>query len=218
MAEARDWWSVDVVREHARLAADAIAKYEAASFESFMQSQLDDDSEENPDWRLGLESPLEAIFYIWWEAMVGRTGWAGSTFRLSRQEEVELEGWRYRLDFVVDVNEEAHARFQSAGLIWVPIIVEVDGHTFHEKTPEQVARRNQRDRALQKVGAVVMHYSWTEMTTRPEECIGEVIGAAKERYWRLDRQAAERAAANQAGTQLVGEADAKESETTAGCA
>ena len=112
-------------------------------------------------------------------------------------------GRRYRLDFVVilsgyDINHE----IESLGLRWVPFAIEVDGHGFHEKTPDQVAYRNQRDRDLMESGWTVFHFSWSEMTERPEVCVTEVVEAANRRYWQLlrsvseKRQSADRSAEN----------------------
>ena len=135
--------------------------------------------------------------------MVGRTGWIGSQVNLDSQQEVEVSGVRYRLDFVLTPEVSLYSRIEAHGLRWPKIAVEVDGHGFHEKTPAQVASRNERDRLLQQDGWLVLHYSWSEMTTRSEECIGEIAGVAKEAIWSIQRQigAAERAAANKAGAQ-----------------
>jgi len=67
---------------------------------------------------------------------------------------------------------------QRHGVSWKPIAIEVDGHAFHERTREQVERRNERDRALQQAGWTVFHFSFTEMSARPEACILEVFDFA----------------------------------------
>lgn len=210
--DATNWLAVDVVKQHISAAATQVGRFAAADFESTMQSVLDSDEGQDPRWRLGMESPLEAIFYTWWRAMVGDHGWFQDSFALDPQQEIEVGGNKYRLDFVVNLVYFGRAsnEFAERGSVWPVIAVEVDGHAFHEKTPEQVAYRNQRDRALQQAGCVVFHFSWSEVTTRPEECIGEVVGAVKERYWVIMRSA-QRAAVNEVGAQLVGEADTKES-------
>ena len=193
------WWAVDVVREHVEKAADQIARFEAANFHEFMESQLGPDDGGPSHFALRLESPLEALFYVWWHAMLHNSYW-GSRLMLTTQEHIEAGGARYRLDFVVDTDPSDRERFERHGFAWPLIAVEVDGHAFHEKTPEQVAYRNQRDRALQQAGWIVFHFSWSELTTRPEECVGEVIGVARKRYEALKQSvwAAERAAENKA--------------------
>lgn len=199
MADRTDWRTVDIVQQHVKMAANELARFEAASFEEFMAAQLRPSEDTPEQFRLNLESPLEALFYIWWSALMQHSYW-GSRLLLNTQEHVEVAGVRFRLDFVVAPDPADFQKFESHGLVWPSIAVEVDGHAFHEKTPDQVAYRNQRDRLLQQAGWIVFHFSWTELTTRPEECIGEVIGVARERYESLRRQvwAAERAAVNKA--------------------
>ena len=184
MSEPTNWLAVEVVRRHVKAAAEEVGRFHAASFEEFMEHQLGPDDDTDPHWRLGLESPLEAIFYLWWRAMTDE-GWVGSTFNLDTQQWVELEGARYRLDFVIGLDASQRVKLESRGQKWPLIAVEVDGHGFHEKTPQQVAVRNQRDRLLQQAGWLMLHYSWSEVTTRPEHCIGEVAGVAKEKFWSL---------------------------------
>lgn len=192
MGEIRHWWAVDVVREHVKLAAEEVGSIAAADFASTMEARFRPSDEDDP-FALRIESPLEAIFYVWWEAIVGDTGWFGRTFYLARQMDVEVGDQSYRIDFVLGPSGETERRF--AGVQWPLIAIEVDGHAFHERTKEQVAYRNQRDRALQQAGWTVLHFSWTEMTTRPQECVEEVFAMAHDRYWAISKaQAAERAA------------------------
>jgi very-short-patch-repair endonuclease len=105
-----------------------------------------------------VESPLEAIFLIWFLAM---SRVYGSHAQITRQVEVDAGGRRYRLDFVL-CHDPVAARM-------------MDGHAFHERTPEQVAHRNERDRALQRDGWRVFHFSWSELTQRPEQCLLDLL-------------------------------------------
>jgi hypothetical protein len=161
-----------------------------------MASVLGPDDDRDEQWWLGLESPLEAICYLWWQAMVGRAGYIGGHVNLLPQQEVRVADALYRLDFVLVPEPTFASRLEAAGVAWPLIAVEVDGHAFHEKTPQQVAVRNERDRRLQQAGWLVLHYSWSEMTTRPEVCIGEIAGVAHEAIWSAERKirAAEHAA------------------------
>jgi hypothetical protein len=181
MAETKNWITVDVVRDHLQMASDALARFTAASFESDIEIVLADDSEGVcPPF----ESPLEVMFWIWWAAMTKDTEWP-EWLEMSFQQPVTVEGANYRLDFTIRPSASQRPLFEAVGIPIPRIAVEVDGHAFHEKTKEQVATRNQRDRALQRDGWIVLHFSWTEMTTQPEACIGEVIGAAKGAFSKL---------------------------------
>lgn len=117
-----------------------------------------------------LESPLEAVFEVWFRAIAGRSDY----FRIRRQVEVQAGDARYRFDFVVTEPHGSMAQDE----IQLKVAVELDGHAFHEKTKEQVTYRNKRDRDLQTAGYTVLHFSYDEMTRQPIKCVQEVIIAA----------------------------------------
>jgi hypothetical protein len=127
-----------------------------------------------------IESPLEAIFLVWWNAIANARG--ASMFRLHPQEQVSIGDVNLRLDFAIHLDPHRDMSMVetlvASGLTWTPYAVEVDGHAFHERTREQVAERNQRDRLLQRAGWKVFHFSWEELTTDPVAHVGEVINAA----------------------------------------
>lgn len=123
------------------------------------------------------DSPLEKAFYIWWMA-------ADFCFRdyhesfggisCAIHQEVVIDGDRYIIDFVIspdspDIREH-----------WTPVAVEVDGHAFHERTPEQVRTRDKRDRALQKAGWKVFHFSFSEFMANPDDCLNEVVNFVRD--------------------------------------
>lgn len=70
----------------------------------------------------------------------------------------------YRVDFTL----------MSAGAF---IVVECDGHEFHEKTKEQVERDNKRDRYLQQEGWRVFRFSGSEIHNDADKCVDEVLNA-----------------------------------------
>ena len=55
------------------------------------------------------------------------------------------------------------------------IIVECDGHDFHEKTKEQAKKDKQRDRYLQQQGYQVLRFTGSEIWANPFKCAEEVI-------------------------------------------
>lgn len=190
---AKRFSDVAVVQEHILRAAEWLARSEYNAFLEMAESYLDG----SDHWRFSLESPLEALFWVWWKAAVK----THDHFYLETQREVETGGMRYRLDFVVDVTGEVQELIEQGEMHWPKLGIELDGHSFHEKTREQVAYRNQRDRLLQEAGWTIFHFSWTEMMERPEQCAVEVVLAARKRYWemlRTSRKAAEGSAANKA--------------------
>jgi very-short-patch-repair endonuclease len=64
---------------------------------------------------------------------------------------------RYRVDFAIYARE-------------MRLVVEVDGHEWHEKTKEQAARDKRRDRDLQQEGWAVFHFTGSEVWNDPFGC------------------------------------------------
>lgn len=76
------------------------------------------------------------------------------------------DGHDYRADFCCT----AHAGDKHAS-----VLVECDGHEFHERTPGQVRRDNERQRALQLAGFEVLRFSGSEiMASRGVLCAEQV--------------------------------------------
>lgn len=122
--------------------------------------------------RLRFDSPLEEAFHLWWLAcdFCCRDYYESlGGLRLETHHEVTIDDERYVIDFVFMPN----STFCSER--WTPVAVELDGHAFHERTTEQVRIRDRRDRALQKAGWKVFHYSFSEFMSEPAGCLDEVL-------------------------------------------
>lgn len=116
------------------------------------------------------DSPLEGAFLVWWEAYLFNPSVAKHCpFDLVPQWTVMCQGRQYRLDFAV-VDKVTRQ----------PVVaVELDGHQWHsEKTREDAAYRNRRDRDLQALGFPVFHYTYTEFVDDTIGCVAEVYGRA----------------------------------------
>lgn len=74
----------------------------------------------------------------------------------------------YRVDFLVGALEAPDDK-----IAWV--VVECDGHDFHEKTKEQAQRDKKRDRYLAGYGYHVLRFTGSEIYRDPLECAGEVM-------------------------------------------
>ena len=76
----------------------------------------------------------------------------------------------YRVDFLL--------RFDHHH--WLPqarktsIIIEADGHEFHERTPEQAERDRSRDRELTTAGATVFRFTGREIMRDPDGCARQI--------------------------------------------
>lgn len=74
----------------------------------------------------------------------------------------------YRVDFIVGANTP---RFGTRY-----VVVECDGHDFHERTKEQAARDKARDRYLMARGYKVLRFTGSEIHRDPRSVWDEVVG------------------------------------------
>jgi hypothetical protein len=77
------------------------------------------------------------------------------------QHPISINESQYRADFFVtledwDWNERKHVQL-------VKLVVEVDGHDYHERTKEQAKRDKQRDRNMTRSGLTVMRFTGSEV-------------------------------------------------------
>jgi very-short-patch-repair endonuclease len=89
------------------------------------------------------------------------------------EKQAQLPDWR--VDFIV----HAHAswlRNPGAGVVgWKKLIVECDGHDFHERTKEQAAKDRARDREAQENGYEIFRFTGSELWRDPLGCAKQVI-------------------------------------------
>lgn len=57
----------------------------------------------------------------------------------------------------------------------IRIVVECDGHDFHEKTKKQAASDKRRDRELMSAGWLVVRFTGSELYADPDDCVSEVL-------------------------------------------
>lgn len=124
---------------------------------------------------LTCDSPIEALFataFIFCCAMR-----SDPVALLSDKLETTKEGRRWfvepqvtllgaRVDFLIGVYPKVEGK---------SVIVECDGHDFHERTPEQAARDRSRDRAFQAAGYKIFRFTGTEIHRKPSECARDVV-------------------------------------------
>ncbi len=115
------------------------------------------------------ESPIESQFLAaFCEAAfahgyeVGKVSKSFQTIGLEIQKVID----RIRTDFLVSY-------MMPTGLL--EIVVECDGHSFHERTKEQAAKDRSRDRALQGLGYIVFRFTGSEIHQDARGCAGEVL-------------------------------------------
>ena len=125
------------------------------------------------------ESPIEVIFYYFFKREVHKN-YRNFEFNVMPQEDI-FTTKKYRADFLIECFEYRGNCLLPDGTEIAPdeyyskVIVECDGHDFHEKTKAQVKRRNERDFNLKMEGYEVIHFSGTEIYNEPEKCAKKVI-------------------------------------------
>jgi len=110
-----------------------------------------------------ISTPIEQIFLMKWK-------FAGLdkklNVRLAPHEPVDTEVGSYAVDFLI-VSEDP-------SLENVKIAIELDGHEFHEKTPQQVRKDKVRERAIVQQGVTVLRFSGSEVVRDGRGCVEEV--------------------------------------------
>jgi very-short-patch-repair endonuclease len=104
------------------------------------------------------ESPIEALFYAAFEVVKRLEFDLAAQCVLKPQHHVG----DYRIDFAIG----------GAGKL---ILIELDGHEFHERTKEQAEKDKSRDRELQRLGHDVLRFTGSEVNRNPFECAESVI-------------------------------------------
>ncbi|HEX3101231.1 MAG TPA: DUF559 domain-containing protein [Pyrinomonadaceae bacterium] len=101
----------------------------------------------------------------------------------------QYQAEKYRVDFALFVNFVANEQ--------IKIVVECDGHEFHEKTKEQAARDKRRNRDLEISGWRLLRFTGSEIWRDPRTCadhtaalVTNEIEAQLQRRGFLDRDGA----------------------------
>ena len=105
------------------------------------------------------ESSIERLFLETFNAI--RTKDRDTMFKYWLNPQVEIG--KYRVDFEL-VNHKDKK-----------IIVECDGHEFHQKSKQQVEKDNQRERDLKKLGYEVVRFSGSEIFKDAEKCVKDLL-------------------------------------------
>ena len=89
----------------------------------------------------------------------------------------QVEIGNYRVDFLIHW-------FEPAYNIDLRVVIECDGHDYHERTKQQAARDKSRDRALQAAGFRVLRFTGSEIYRAPRTCAEQVITMVMKDVWR----------------------------------
>jgi very-short-patch-repair endonuclease len=100
----------------------------------------------------------------------------GSKYRyyLHTQVQILVKDKKYRVDLLLaPVQHEFCTEYPN-------LIIECDGHNFHEKTKEQAQKDKQRNRDLQSAGYKVIRFTGSEIFKNPYKCASEVLHFLKQ--------------------------------------
>lgn len=128
---------------------------------------------------LDCESPMEQLLAIEMERLgiheIANFNPFVMVNEFLNQGEINIEGKTYYADFLIGVSyfKKVGSKFEFD--FSKNIVIEVDGHDFHQKTKEQVEHDNKRERALQKAGYEVIRFSGTEVYHKAYKCANEVL-------------------------------------------
>jgi|SRR6185312_9354931 len=161
---------VGAIAEFSYLGAiDAV--HEKGSFESpierVMVAALMARPLENCDVLIGKPWEPHNLLHLW----NGCTDWVGSI-----HSQVPLGPYRvdfYLQAFVVN-NWEPPAKITDR---WLQLVIECDGHDYHERTKEQARHDKRRDRWFQTHGLSVLRFTGSEIWADPFGCVDQIHDA-----------------------------------------
>lgn len=112
------------------------------------------------------DSPIEALVYyemlVW--AQSEHCGRCGGP-KVTPQKQID----KYRVDFLIEWKGKN-------------IIIECDGHDFHEKTKQQASKDKKRDRELSGLGYEIRRYTGSEIYKDPKTWYHDVMLLIEDSY------------------------------------
>jgi very-short-patch-repair endonuclease len=111
-------------------------------------------------------TPIETIFFVAIHTVCKELRWLEFVYQKPEHGQLAIEMQvpidRYRVDYLVSVTDETGRLHQ--------MVVECDGHDFHERTKEQAKKDRSRDRRLQELGFIVYRFTGSELYSDPVKC------------------------------------------------
>lgn len=123
------------------------------------------------------DSPIEQLFlstYIanyqpsinWGDRLLTKQETLWGRIQLLPQHSISLPDLKCRVDFFFIGMSSQHVE---------RLVVEIDGHDFHERTKEQAERDKHRDRVLLREGYHVFRFTGSEVFRDAEKAVNSVI-------------------------------------------
>jgi len=160
------------VREFEGKCERAIGRYAAECYDADIYNDIQN----------GVESPIEQLFLYAFKAICR----IESGYETEVEADADEDGpfWfgmiikqqdkigKYRADFCISYNPYQKAKDRSDQKA---VVVELDGHEFHDKDERQRRYEKARDRFFQKNGYVIFHYTGSEICRDPLVAASEVF-------------------------------------------
>lgn len=113
--------------------------------------------------RESIESPIEQIFKTAFDLYMQLLN--KEYIFLFSQVTIKVEKKKYIVDFYFEQDQYVN-RFDTDK----KIIIECDGHEFHQKTKEQVKHDNEREYDLKMAGYEIIRFSGSQIYNEPFKC------------------------------------------------
>lgn len=119
------------------------------------------------------ESPIEQIFDFTYHILLFDRGLEIPYIYIEHQYPIYTKNHNYRADFYFDTEYEFkfHYKYEYN----FKLVIECDGHDFHEKTKEQVKYNNDRDYDLKNAGYDILHFSGSQIFNEPFKCANNTM-------------------------------------------
>lgn len=110
-----------------------------------------------------IESPIEQIFITAFELYIKFLN--KENIFLFSQHPIKIDNKKYVVDFYFEEDPNVNP-FNTDK----KIIIECDGHQFHQKTKEQVKKDNEREYDLKMAGYEIIRFSGSQIYNEPFKC------------------------------------------------
>lgn len=129
------------------------------------------------------KSPIEQIFNFAYDIVICNEGFPiNELLYLIPQDEIMANGKKYIADFLLDT-ERVGGIYREHPL---KLVIECDGHDFHEKTKAQVEKDNKRNFDLQLEGYEVLHFSGSQIYKNPLKCAMDAYKYIRSKVGKID--------------------------------
>lgn len=122
-----------------------------------------------------IKSPIEKIFLMAF-SIIKLEYYDDFTVNITPQKKICIEEKVYYADFLL----RYYIENPFCESFCYELIIECDGHDFHNSTKEQVKKDNERDFDLKRAGYDVLHFSGSQIYENPWKCADEALSYFEE--------------------------------------